>query len=100
MDPHQFPPFYENLSEFHDKYIKKNLPIKSCNLANGLDKFYFSNLLALDTLSCLIRGAWNWPISCLSITQKPRKGDFGSSNPENFLGEHVSSYELSPSALI
>ena len=46
----------------------------TCNLENGLDKFNFSNLLALNMLSRLIRGAWNWPISCLnySKTQKGR----------------------------
>ena len=85
MDPHQFPLFNENLSEFHDKYILKNLPIKSCNLANGLDKFYFSNLLALDMLSCLIRGAWNWPISCLNDSEIQERG-FWEFKSRKFLG--------------
>ena len=54
--------------------FKKNFQIKSCNLENGLDKCYFSNLLALDMLSCLIRGAWNWPISCLNYSETQERG--------------------------
>ena len=59
---------------FQDKCSSKNVPIKSCNLENGLDKFYFSNLLALDTLSYLIRGAWNRPISCLNYSESQERG--------------------------
>ena len=54
--------------------VKKNFPIKSRNLENGLDKFYFSNLLASATLSCLKREAWNWPISCLNYSETQERG--------------------------
>ena len=75
--------YYEHSSQarihtgFRNKYIfKKNFP--SENLENGLDKLYFSNLLALDTLHPTSSEEHGTSQYLVWITQKPRKGDLGS----------------------
>ena len=72
---HGSTPVYENLSDFSWSMFKKNFWIKSCNWKKVWTNF--SNLLALDTVSCLNRGAWNWPISCLNYLETQERGLWG-----------------------